>query len=404
MMWLFALSRARKSRARKVQPGNDSSVFDASSETIQTLLQPAVSFFHEASPMKKTQSIKVAMSSDYNDNSDAQGTGGAGTAAKVASYGRLLRRVNPDKTVYTIAEFGCAGGGNSVGPVAALIDEVRGIAEQIVVVMNDREQNDWNVLRRTFQSNFAADFDDGLLSLELAPGSMYTHDHLIPDASVDIAFTNYALNWLSYVPSTFESGIYIHDLPSTSGASKEWAEVQHLDLSNFLKQRSKEMRQGGFLILGIQAREDDAGRAGWQGLSTMGEVKDMMLKEGTLPPSAVNLVDPERNRSMAETLLAVDDALWNVSSIEEKWVDCPFVEQLRKGEASLAECADKSMNLYRACTEHFLMSQLAATDSITKKAAIDAFYARVKHVMMADSSGNKLSTAHPYHYIVLQRK
>jgi hypothetical protein len=345
---------------------------------------------------------QVMMTSSYNENSCAQSAGGIDTAEKIKLCVDLLRKSAPDKDTFTIAEFGCAGGGNSVGAISTMLEAVTDVAQHLFVFMNDREQNDWDVLRHTIQTSFSAELNSGRMSLQTCPGSMYSSLPSIPSKSVDIAFTNYALNWLSCVPSTFPEGVYIHDLPMSSEHAKLWADAQHADLHNFLKERSRELASGGFLVLGIQAREE-SGRAGWQGLSTMGEVKNIMLQEGILPLGARMLVDPERNRSMSETLSAVDKHIWHVISVHEKWVACPFVESLRNFDESLAECAMKSMNLYRACTEHFLSAQLGELDPAERSAIVEEFYERTRVAMASDPTGQKLSTAHPYHYVVLQR-
>jgi hypothetical protein len=58
--------------------------------------------------------LQVSMTAAYNDNSAAQSAGGKKTADIVAKCARIIRKMNPEKTAFTIAEHGCATGANSL--------------------------------------------------------------------------------------------------------------------------------------------------------------------------------------------------------------------------------------------------------------------------------------------------
>jgi len=343
--------------------------------------------------------LQVSMTAAYSDNSAAQNAGGKKTADIVAKCARIICKMNPEKTTFTIAEHGCATGANSLAQVQAFANATQGVAKQITVIMNDRAENQWDVLQDTIKQNFDVEINDGLLHLVMVPASMYTGGALFPAGTVDITFTNYALNWLSKVPTVFE-GMYIHDLASECEDQLKWHLQQHEDLSDFLTNRSVEIAIGGFLILGIQARNHRTGSAGWQGLSTMGEVKQLMIADGC---PLLDCVDPEYNRSIVETLACVDTSVWHIVSVEEEWIECPFHSKFERGDISLSECARQSTELYKACTSWLIADFAEKNGAVDSQGVVDLFYDRLEKVMATDPTGLKASTAHPYHYVVLQR-
>eukprot|EP00588_Corethron_pennatum_P014289 CAMPEP_0194275206 /NCGR_PEP_ID=MMETSP0169-20130528/8106_1 /TAXON_ID=218684 /ORGANISM="Corethron pennatum, Strain L29A3" /LENGTH=618 /DNA_ID=CAMNT_0039018617 /DNA_START=123 /DNA_END=1979 /DNA_ORIENTATION=+ len=62
------------------------------------------------------------MTAAYSDNSAAQNAGGKKTADIVAKCARIICKMNPEKTTFTIAEHGCATGANSLAQVQAFVN------------------------------------------------------------------------------------------------------------------------------------------------------------------------------------------------------------------------------------------------------------------------------------------
>jgi hypothetical protein len=159
-----------------------------------------------------------------------------------------------------VADYGCAGGRNSLEPMRVAVRALRhraGAGRPICVVHNDLPAND-----------FAALFD--LLAND--PGSYLHGDpHVYPSAvgrsffqsvvppdSVTLGWTAWSVQWLSRMPMTIPDQVQVA-FSRDAAARAAYARQAAQDWAAFLSARDGEMRAGGRLVVLAMASADIGG-------------------------------------------------------------------------------------------------------------------------------------------------
>ncbi|KAK6122323.1 hypothetical protein DH2020_043943 [Rehmannia glutinosa] len=160
-------------------------------------------------------------------------------------------------TPFRIADFGCSTGHNSFPAIQIITEAVeRKLQTQAQipdfhVFFNDQVMNDFNTLFHSLppQRNYHA---------AGVPGPF--HGRLLPNASIDFAYSSCALNWLSEVPKAvadYRSPAWNNGKVHYTGARKEVFEAysNHYanDIESFLKARAEELVNGGLMALLVPA-------------------------------------------------------------------------------------------------------------------------------------------------------
>ncbi len=143
----------------------------------------------------------------YNENSLTQASAAANGLALIDAAIRDLRDVGPAPVV---ADFGSAGAGNSLQPVARAIERLRSqhAMDEVTVVHADLADNDWKAMFATISER-----PDSYVNLATparvlaAAGSFY--DRLLPSSWVDLAWTSGSLHWLSHLPCPIDGHFFV---------------------------------------------------------------------------------------------------------------------------------------------------------------------------------------------------
>ncbi|KAK9939987.1 hypothetical protein M0R45_016665 [Rubus argutus] len=164
---------------------------------------------------------------------------------------------------FRIADLGCSVGPNTFLAIENILEGVefkyksQGMNSQFPefhVFFNDHTSNDFNMLFKTLPQNrryYAAG----------VPGSFY--GRLFPDASIHLAHSSYAIQWLSRVPKAVvdsKSPAWnkgrIHYSNSTDEVIRSYETQYTEDMKCFLQDRAQEIVYGGLMVLTFPVRPD----------------------------------------------------------------------------------------------------------------------------------------------------
>ena len=190
-----------------------------------------------------------------------------------------------------ICDYGSSYGQNTIHAMKMIIDCLRKSKyanHNCLIVHNDLPTNDWKQL---FQS-----LNDDKTYWGLASGRSF-YDSCLPPNSVTVGFCSSSLHWLSSKPCNISK--HCSSLFSDNNEIEIFKEQARIDLSNFLRHRSRELIAGGVLILSIICMDDE-------GSCGSNAAKNLLYKCAQSIPltsdELLNYTIPEHLRSYSECL------------------------------------------------------------------------------------------------------
>ncbi|XP_062027511.1 loganic acid O-methyltransferase-like [Rosa rugosa] len=169
----------------------------------------------------------------------------------------------PSKS-FRIADLGCSTGPNTFMAVGNILEAVeskyrsQGLNSQIPdfqVFFNDHASNDFNMLFQSLPQNrqyHAAG----------VPGSFYKQ--VLPNASINFAYSSTAIQWLSRVPTAVADSNSpawnkgrIHYSNATDEVKRAYETQYSDDMESFLQARAQEIVYGGLIVLTFPGRHSD---------------------------------------------------------------------------------------------------------------------------------------------------
>lgn len=161
---------------------------------------------------------------------------------------------------FAFVDYGCADGGNSVELVRAVVNAVQDgaplegasgtSARPVCVYMNDLPSAKWAAVTKNM-SGLMADYRQQFM-LYLCPRSFFVS--VMPDDSVDLAYSSASMHWLSR-PLQLRSSLYGAEADASERA--EWKSQAARDWQTLLALRTRELRVGGRLVVALGAESDD---------------------------------------------------------------------------------------------------------------------------------------------------
>jgi hypothetical protein len=181
-----------------------------------------------------------------------------------------------------IADYGSSQGRNSLVPIGVAVKALRKLAgptRPICVVHVDLPQNDFKSLFDSVEGdpNSYAARDPNVFHLVVGR-SFYRQ--VLPDESVDLAWSSYSAQWLSRIPATVPGHLsFLHSRDSVRAAF----EVQSAhDWRTFMTLRARELRPGGRMVIVLPGL-DESLISGFEDLMDhANEVLSEMVGDGTL--------------------------------------------------------------------------------------------------------------------------
>jgi hypothetical protein len=152
-----------------------------------------------------------------------------------------------------LADYGSSQGKNSLAPMALAIRGLRarlGPRRSICVFHVDQPSNDFNSLFSVLSFDPGRYTRDDLKIFPYAIGRSF-YEPVLPQNSVDLAWSSYAAVWLSRIPCPIPGHIF----PSrATGAARAAFESQAVeDWETFLSLRATEIRPGARLVVALPA-------------------------------------------------------------------------------------------------------------------------------------------------------
>lgn len=155
----------------------------------------------------------------------------------------------PSGGFFTIADYGCAQGANSLAPVALALRLARGrigAEAPVCVVHADQPGNDFGALLATLRDHPASYLkDDPNVFASCVGGSFY--GALLPPGSVDHGWCSFAAHWLSASPRPAAGHVWPH--MAAPAVRKRFATRSAADWTDFLARRARELKPGGSLVV-----------------------------------------------------------------------------------------------------------------------------------------------------------
>ncbi|MDX6759127.1 hypothetical protein SIN09_06650 [Streptomyces sp. F8] len=207
-----------------------------------------------------------------------------------------------DGTPFRVADLGAAAGSNSLDPMRAVVDGIRGRTGEdtpVTVVHTDIPANDFNALLATIMDTPGSYAKLPEVFAQAEARSFY--EPLFPAAELHLAWSAIAVHWLSRVPGPIPGHIYCSR--ATGSARRALKEQSRSDWETFLAHRARELRSGGQLVVLGGAAADD-GSSGADGLMDTAEaVLADVVRQGLITPAEyARMTIPTWNRTREEFL------------------------------------------------------------------------------------------------------
>lgn len=285
-----------------------------------------------------------------------------------------------------IGDMGCADGRNEMGPVGSVIDRIRARRPTVPVevVHTDLPGNDFAPL---FELLAGPDgYPAGRADVFPCVVGRTLYGPLVPARRLSLGWCAITLHWLSSVPVDVPGHVYPNLLPA--GPARDAIREQAAsDWQTFLRERARELVDGGEMVLVSGASTSD-GWSGAEGLFTMiGEQLAEMVGDGVLRRTeSARIYYPTWNRTPEEWLgpLSADPDLEVVSSGLTVTDDAESYPQFAV-DGNAQAFADAYVPFVRAVTERpfFRFLDPARTEE-ERGHVIETFYTGLRSRLAAD--------------------
>lgn len=165
--------------------------------------------------------------------------------------------------VVVIADYGSSQGKNSLEPMKAAITTMRSRMIEhlpIAVFHNDQPANDFSSLFQVMESSPESYRHEISNVFSYATGRSF-YERLFPDNQVSLGWSAWSVQWLSAIPAVIPDHFwYARASEEVTDAFRRQAKQ---DWDQFLWHRSRELHQGGYLVVHA-AWADDQGLSGWE--------------------------------------------------------------------------------------------------------------------------------------------
>jgi hypothetical protein len=157
-----------------------------------------------------------------------------------------------------IADYGASTGHNSLLPICAAIAVLRKRTRSdhsILTVHTDVPENDFSTMFRTLAEDPDSYLAKDAATFASAVGRSF-YNQIMPSGSVHLAWSSWAIQWLSRVPAPIPDHIqvaYSDDAAARTAYARQAAQDWH----EFIAFRGRELRRGGRLVVMTMAVEGD---------------------------------------------------------------------------------------------------------------------------------------------------
>lgn len=319
-------------------------------------------------------------------------------------------------TVFSIADYGTADGGTSLGLMAQIVEAVRsrsGKNREILINYEDQRENEWkSVFNHVLGYKAVTDAYGNLLKsprtdptcgIFVSASGVGFHDQALPSNSIDLGVSFTAMHWLSRDPKSLKGTPYMHSAQCPEGSSfgKEECIQAQKDWISILQARSKELRSGGRLIIanfckskeGYFLGNTDIGANMWESFQTCW---NQLADDGLIDEEERLAVSfPNYYRSTEECISGVEevDGLKLVECVE-RIVRCPYREAWRNGNRTARQQAEWFVPTTRTWSESTFKSALKSHRN--KDAIMEQFWSNYVGLVEKDPASHGMDYVHTY--------
>lgn len=314
-----------------------------------------------------------------------------------------------DGTEFTMTDMGCADGGTSIDMVGRVLSAVRAKcpSKPIRMVYTDLPRNDFsqvfqNVHGLTGLETYAKSIDN----LYVFASATSFHRQIVPPGTLDLGHSATASHYITDVPEPIPD--HVHMVGSSGSVRDAWRAKGAADWENFLLNRTRELRTGGFLALfnfGIDEEGRYLGHTGGVSMfDTFDRIWREMAAEGIITEAEVLATNfPQVYRTVEEFRAPLDDpespvhkAGLRAEHVETRVVRCPFAADFeRHGDA--AKFAKAYIPTLRSWSEPVFFAGLSADRTAQERADIvDAYFGRYEAEVAAAPEGHAMDYVHCY--------
>lgn len=290
--------------------------------------------------------------------------------------------------VFQVADYGVAGGHNSMEPMRTVIEGVRHRASgdlAVSVFHTDLPTNDFDPLFLLLSSRDS--YLQGVSNVFAYAGGKSFYERLFPASQIHIGWNAIAVHWLSEVPVAIPDHIWSN---RATGAVKEaFARQSEQDWQSFLEHRAQELRSGGRLVV-LGGASDERGSSGAEGLLDMANAALREMVDGGMlrPGEYERMVVPTYNRTLKEFEAPFSGGpltgVLELESSSEVILPDPFwPEYKQSGDAKAFGTAYEGF--FRAAYGPSLFGALDADRTPEERERVaEAFYERLRERVAAD--------------------
>ncbi|KAF7114707.1 hypothetical protein CNMCM5793_009658 [Aspergillus hiratsukae] len=244
--------------------------------------------------------------------------------------------VNTASERFTVVQYGCAQGANSILPFKHIL-KARFSAEEAKtqeahLILSDRLGNDFNTLVQTINRiEWLPELPKRhSIFTSMAANSFY--DRVVPGNTVHVGFSLATLHHLERSPS-HTRGSNNADGNTTQELNRQQA---HEDLIRLLTLRAQEFRQGGALILSLVSQSSSGAPNCRNLVDACQQAMIQMVMDGRISPEVAGAFHvPTYDRTIEDVRrsLAHVQPLWTTEELFEAEITHPAYERLQKALA-----------------------------------------------------------------------
>ncbi len=325
----------------------------------------------------------------YDSHSEYQRRVAASGSERLAALVTGMEPIDVDP--FTIVDYGCSEGANSVVAIGGALRALRTRAADttVVTVHNDLPTNDFNTLFRNLSHR-----EDSYLRVPGGPvlpmaSATSFYEPVVPSGRAQLGVSFSAAHWLREEPTARVPGSFLIS-DATGQDRKALAQQADRDWSRFLAMRASDLGAGGVLfvqMIGSLPPDGHEQKATARKLiRAMYDVAKAMVDDGRLRQEALDgYVFPTYMRTVAEATAPLDhpsSPLARSFHIDVAQVDAvpnPYFEAYREtGDEQIY--AEHYVAFVRAFSESTIRNGLLAPGIIggSIDAAVDDFYAELR--------------------------
>lgn len=320
-------------------------------------------------------------------------------------------------STFTVADYGTADGGTSLGLMAKIVQAVRNQSgnpsREIHINYEDQRENEWkSVFNHALGVKQVTDAygnalqtprTDALSGVFVSACGVGFHEQAFPSNSIDLGVSFTAMHWLSQAPNSLKGHDTMHSAQSEAPPEAERLQAAQ-DWKSILQARAKELRPGGRMVIanfckskeGYFLGNTDVGANMWESFQ---HCWDRLAKEGLIDEEErLSISFPNYYRSSKECAEGVDqvDGLKIIECVE-KVVRCPYREAWVGGNAECRTAREQAawfVPTTRTWSESTFKNALKPHQD--KSSIMERFWSNYVDLVAEDPSAHGMDYVHTY--------